>query len=232
MDRSAESAYHQHQRTIGLWQQGVAVAARRRGRGCSTSSIRRTAWRWAWAPGSAPLPGGLPAFRRRGARGDLPERGCAACRGRSPLRCVRSVGPHVAPLRDAVHALKYEGAGLATPLAALMATARRRSCGGGPRAAAPAARRQRGYNQAALLARAGLPTRSGGRERNALAGRAHAPSAGPTWTVPFASPARWPGSACSWWTTCYQRGHTPRRRRPVRRGQGVSRDPHRAQVGA
>jgi len=64
----------------------------------------------------------------------------------------------VAPLRDAVHALKYEGVrALATPLAALMAA----TCSLAPLPVAavvpvplhPRRVRQRGYNQAALLAR-------------------------------------------------------------------------------
>ena len=90
----------------------------------------------------------------------LPRAGvCRACRGRSSsLRAARSVGPHVAPLRDAVHALKYEGVrALATPLAALMAA----TCSLAPLPVAavvpvplhPRRVRQRGYNQAALLAR-------------------------------------------------------------------------------
>lgn len=104
---------------------------------------------------------------------------CRTCRGvSSPLRAVRSVGPHVAPLRDAVHALKYEGVrALAEALAERMAA----TCAlaGFPvTAIVPVplhARRvrQRGYNQAALLARAlagclGLPLHEEwlARERN------------------------------------------------------------------
>lgn len=53
------------------------------------------------------------------ARGGL----CPECRrAASPLQGVRSVGPHQAPLREAVHALKYEGVRVLTePLAELMA---------------------------------------------------------------------------------------------------------------
>ena len=88
---------------------------------------------------------------------------CRACRGASsPLRGTRSVGPHVMPMREAVHALKYEGLRvLAEPLAERMATAWSLS----PLPVTVIVPvplhsrrvRQRGYNQAVLLARALAP---------------------------------------------------------------------------
>lgn len=84
---------------------------------------------------------------------------CADCRSEPyDLAQVRSVALHVAPLREAVHALKYDGARvLAGPLGHLMADYWRGH-------ALPAAitvpvplhrerLRQRGYNQSLLLAR-------------------------------------------------------------------------------
>ncbi len=87
------------------------------------------------------------------------------------LEGVYSLSPHVAPLREAVHALKYEGLrALATPLAGLLW----RAWQAGPLAVDVVAPvplhvrrvRQRGYNQSELLARAfcaasGLPFRPG-----------------------------------------------------------------------
>ncbi len=93
---------------------------------------------------------------------------CRTCRGRrSPLQALRSLGSYTSPLREAVHALKYDGlAALADPLAALLETYWRQA----PLpvtvlAPVPLHRgrvRYRGYNQAALLAsafgsRVGLP---------------------------------------------------------------------------
>jgi len=93
------------------------------------------------------------------ARGGL----CLECRrAASPLQGVRSVGPHVAPLREAVHALKYEGVRVLTePLAELMAA----TWALGPLPATamvpvplhPQRVRRRGYNQAALLGQALAP---------------------------------------------------------------------------
>lgn len=88
---------------------------------------------------------------------------CRTCRrSASPLQGVRSVGPHVAPLREAVHALKYEGMRVLTePLAELMAATW--SLGPLPATAMvpvplhPQRVRRRGYDQAALLGRALAP---------------------------------------------------------------------------
>lgn len=104
---------------------------------------------------------------------------CRACRvASSPLRGTRSAGPHVAPLREAVHALKYEGVRvLAGPLAEMMAVAWSLVPPPAdvvvPVPLHPTRVRQRGYNQATLLARAlapriGLPLHEGwlARERN------------------------------------------------------------------
>ena len=88
---------------------------------------------------------------------------CRACRGAaSPLGGARSVGPHVTPLREAVHALKYAGVRvLAEPLAEMMAATWALSplpvTAMVPVPLHPRRVRQRGYNQAALLARALAP---------------------------------------------------------------------------
>jgi ComF family protein len=95
----------------------------------------------------------------------------------SALDCIRSWGPHAPPLREAVHALKYEGLrALADPLAALLAEC---YLAQGlvadvlaPVPLHPARVRQRGYNQSLLLAaalsrRLALPLWQGlTRERN------------------------------------------------------------------
>jgi ComF family protein len=93
---------------------------------------------------------------------------CAKCQGASShLEIIRSVAPHVWPLRSTVHALKYEGMRvLAAPLADLLAQCWQAT--GHPVDVIvpvplhPRRVRQRGYNQAAILARAlgprlGLP---------------------------------------------------------------------------
>lgn len=104
---------------------------------------------------------------------------CVACRqSDSHLSAIRSLSPHVPPLREAIHALKYEGARvLAEPLGELLA-------GFWPQTGIPAEivvpvplhkarERQRGYNQSLLLAQAfgkhmALPVhaRAMARERN------------------------------------------------------------------
>jgi ComF family protein len=111
--------------------------------------------------------GAYPAFRppwcaRCGV--PLPRGGlCRACRGvTSPLAGMRSVGPHVAPMREAVHALKYGGVRvLADPLAEMMAATWCLSplpvTAVVPVPLHPHRVRQRGYNQAVLLARALVP---------------------------------------------------------------------------
>jgi ComF family protein len=89
---------------------------------------------------------------------------CARCRRARPLvSCARAIGAHDGALRHIVHALKYEGRrSLARPLAELM---RRHgadvladaSCAV-PVPLHPSRRRERGFNQAADLARhLGLP---------------------------------------------------------------------------
>ncbi len=89
---------------------------------------------------------------------------CAHDRGHfRALSAVRAVGPHDGVLRDLVHALKYDGRrSLARPLGALMREAAEplvqasQACV--PVPLHPSRRRERGFNQAADLARhLGLP---------------------------------------------------------------------------
>ncbi len=110
------------------------------------------------------------------------ERFCAACRAsiepaapplhpRSPLAGRICVGAHAGPLRVAVHRLKYnDRLGLAVDLGALLATALEQQREAWepdalvPVPIHPRRRRERGYNQAELLAvalgqRCGLPVR-------------------------------------------------------------------------
>jgi len=83
---------------------------------------------------------------------------CGRCQRRPPpLDGLRSVAPHRTPLRQAVHALKYEGVRvLATPLGALMADyAAELALTADILVPVPlhrARQRQRGYNQSRLLA--------------------------------------------------------------------------------
>jgi len=91
---------------------------------------------------------------------------CRTCRHtHSYCDGIRSAAPHVSPLRDAVHALKYEGMHvLVDPLAQILAQcwqAWQRESAKAPNVSAilavplhPARVRRRGYNQSALLARA------------------------------------------------------------------------------
>lgn len=85
---------------------------------------------------------------------------CPICQQQhSPLQGVRSVGPHLAPLREAIHAFKYEGVRvLAGPLGQLLAhTWQQSSMPVDIVLPVPLHRariRQRGYNQSLLLARA------------------------------------------------------------------------------
>jgi ComF family protein len=104
---------------------------------------------------------------------------CVACvQSTWPLSAIRSLSPHVPPLREAIHALKYEGARvLAEPLGELLAEFWPKT---GIRAEVvvpvplhKVRERQRGYNQSLLLAQAfgkqaALPvhTRAVARERN------------------------------------------------------------------
>jgi ComF family protein len=84
---------------------------------------------------------------------------CPACRAAPPpFDYARAAAPYQDPLRSAVHAFKFRGKrALARPLADLLIT----QCGRGlaaeadvlvPVPLAPARERQRGFNQAALLA--------------------------------------------------------------------------------
>lgn len=94
---------------------------------------------------------------------------------------MRSVGPHLAPLREAIHAFKYEGVRvLAGPLGQLLAcTWQQGNVPVDVVLPVPLHRarlRQRGYNQSLLLARVlgaetGLPLREDGltRQRNTRA---------------------------------------------------------------
>ncbi|MHB0856540.1 MAG: double zinc ribbon domain-containing protein [Anaerolineae bacterium] len=85
---------------------------------------------------------------------------CRACRqSASHLNGVRSAALHLAPLDEAVHALKYEGVRvLADPLAALMAACWQAHAQPVdaivPLPLHPTRERQRGYNQSLLLAKA------------------------------------------------------------------------------
>jgi ComF family protein len=96
---------------------------------------------------------------------------CHECRARtSPLAGMRSVAPHLPPLRQAIHALKYEGVSVVSePLAEIMATYWQSTPLPVdlvvPVPLHPARLRQRGYNQSLLLARIlaghiGLPMRA------------------------------------------------------------------------
>ncbi len=99
---------------------------------------------------------------------------CQSCQNRhSALQGLRSVGPHLSPLREAIHALKYDGVRvLAGPLGALLARTWQQvdvPASTPVKAIIPvplhrARVRHRGYNQSALLARVlgdelGLPVR-------------------------------------------------------------------------
>jgi ComF family protein len=85
---------------------------------------------------------------------------CASCRSRRPyLHGLRYVNHYQGPLRKAIHALKYGGQQrLAQPLGLLLAEAFQRygmaTDGIIPLPLHPQRQQQRGYNQAALLARA------------------------------------------------------------------------------
>ncbi|MGE0040727.1 MAG: ComF family protein [Vicinamibacterales bacterium] len=103
----------------------------------------------------------LPSWRVADIDGGL----CPRCR-RVPDRAVArlvAAGPYEGTLRDAVHAFKYrQRRSLAGPLARLMARAGRDLLAGAdavvPVPLHPRRRHQRGFNQAALLARGlGLP---------------------------------------------------------------------------
>ncbi|HEY3993713.1 MAG TPA: double zinc ribbon domain-containing protein [Ktedonobacteraceae bacterium] len=88
------------------------------------------------------------------------DESCPTCRyKRLHLHGLRSVSHYQGPLRKAVHALKYDGQQrLAEPLGLLLAEAFRRygmhADGIIPLPLHPERQRQRGYNQAAVLARA------------------------------------------------------------------------------
>lgn len=82
-----------------------------------------------------------------------PAHGC----GRGPLVTVSAAGIYAGPLRDAVHALKYTGRfGVAATLAGLLAPALAPLAREGdllvPVPLHPSRQRQRGYNQAAIVA--------------------------------------------------------------------------------
>ncbi len=91
---------------------------------------------------------------------------CRRCRGgHSALESIHSVAPHHPPLREAVHAFKYEGLrALAPTLGDLLERCRQEQHVGGAFIIAvplhPARLRRRGYNQSLLLARE-LARRSG-----------------------------------------------------------------------
>lgn len=89
------------------------------------------------------------------------EQGASAhgCRqSAAPLVAIHAVGVHAGPLRKAVHALKYSGRhGVAATLAALLAPNLAAYVAAGdllaPVPLHPERERERGYNQAAILAR-------------------------------------------------------------------------------
>jgi ComF family protein len=115
-----------------------------------------------WA-GVVPLPAPLcrtcadplPSWRVLGVQ----HHQCARCRrGRTPIAMARSAGAYDGPLREIVHALKYEGRrSLARPLGARMRLHGRDVLDGAdlvvPVPLHASRRRQRGFNQAAELAR-------------------------------------------------------------------------------
>ena len=84
---------------------------------------------------------------------------CSLCQGQpSHLMTIRALSPHRAPLRRAIHALKYEGVRIvAEPLGGLLAdywpTQHLAADLVVPVPLHAARQRQRGYNQSALLAR-------------------------------------------------------------------------------
>lgn len=122
----------------------------------------------------------LPSWRLCGA----PPQECARCRrGRPALDQSRAIGEYSGALRAIIHALKYDGRrSLARPLGALM---RQRGADvlAGAACAIPvplhaSRRRQRGFNQAADLARhVGLPVCAALRRRRATATQTGLPAA-------------------------------------------------------
>jgi ComF family protein len=98
---------------------------------------------------------------------------CEACmREAPPFDVARAAAVFAGPLRDAVHALKFRGArGLARPLAALVLESPAAAALDGvdalvPVPLAPGRQRERGFNQATLIAERlgrarGVPVRSG-----------------------------------------------------------------------
>lgn len=91
---------------------------------------------------------------------DPTARRCSSCEERPlSIESIRAVGYHEGPLREAVHALKYNHlSGLAFPLGALVAQWMRENSWTADAAIPvplyPDRERERGYNQAVLIARA------------------------------------------------------------------------------
>lgn len=129
-----------------------------------------------WRPGEgtepAPLAGLRTTFAVRGA-GSVPSELCARCVSDAPAYdYARAAGVYTGPLREALHAFKFDGQrALAGPLATLVAE----QCAGRlpadvdalvPVPLGPDRERRRGYNQATLLAERlgpalGAPVRAG-----------------------------------------------------------------------
>ncbi|HEY0755926.1 MAG TPA: ComF family protein [Ktedonobacteraceae bacterium] len=101
----------------------------------------------------------LPLCEHCGALLSEPAEGCSSCRyKRLQLHGLRHVSLYQGPLRKTIHAFKYDGQlRLAEPLGLLLAEAFRlyglKADGVLPLPLHPQRLRQRGYNQAALLAR-------------------------------------------------------------------------------
>jgi len=154
-----------------LFPRSCAACGRRPAAGpfCAACSLRLEvppAWRCACCAGPLPLPVGLRGLARRAE--ERPGR-CADCAGGAPFAAIRAAFTHGGAAAEAVHRLKYRGRReVARTLAPLLAAAavidRGRIDAVAPIPLHAARRRERGFDQAALLAREtarllGLPLR-------------------------------------------------------------------------
>jgi predicted amidophosphoribosyltransferase len=137
----------------------------------------------------------------------IPLARCPRCRrGNRHVDRARAVGAYDGALRAIVHALKYEGRrSLARPLAYLMRIRGADMLAGAdwvvPVPLHPSRRRERGFNQAADLARhLGVPVRQALRRHRATRTQTGLPAARRHRNVrgAFALALRWQGSACGY----------------------------------